>query len=510
MNYPVWDVSFGAGLLIAIVSVTHVFVSHFAVGGGLFLVLTERKAYRESDMALLEWLKLHTKFFVLLTVVFGAISGVGIWFTIALAHPSGTSALIHAYVWGWAIEWIFFFLEITAALMYLYGWNKLNRRTHLWFGWVYFIAAFASMVVINGILTFMLTPGQWLTNQNFWSGFFNPTYFPALFLRFAFALALAGLYALVTASLQKSAELKGKIVKWSARWIIPAFVVLPVIAYWYISNIPPQVWASAKGLMPTASRYATLILIFSLVTFVLALLTLIKPKKLHFAFSLVVLAAAFTTMWSFEFIRESLRKPYLIADYMYANSLYKTPSAGDGGFTVEQLNQTGVLKTAKWVHPRELTEHNEAAVGREIFRVQCQSCHTVDSYRGMKAALQQRHWDAHTIYQMLGSLDAMNNGAMPPFAGIASERAALAAYLATIHPVTKSPEVTMSGEMTFQSNCAMCHRADHRDIVFSGLKQMDQETIVVMLEDLPTLNPRMPNIKLTESERAELARWLHE
>lgn len=44
MNYPVWDVAFGAGLLIAVVAILHVFVSHFAVGGGLFLVVTERKA----------------------------------------------------------------------------------------------------------------------------------------------------------------------------------------------------------------------------------------------------------------------------------------------------------------------------------------------------------------------------------------------------------------------------------------------------------------------------------
>ena len=36
MNYPVWDVAFGAGLLIAVVAILHVFVSHFAVGGGLF------------------------------------------------------------------------------------------------------------------------------------------------------------------------------------------------------------------------------------------------------------------------------------------------------------------------------------------------------------------------------------------------------------------------------------------------------------------------------------------
>ena len=95
MNYPVWDVAFGAGALIAMVAILHVFVSHFAVGGGLFLVLTERKARRENDAALLNWLKAHTKFFVLATVVFGAISGVGIWFTIGLISPVATSNLIH-------------------------------------------------------------------------------------------------------------------------------------------------------------------------------------------------------------------------------------------------------------------------------------------------------------------------------------------------------------------------------------------------------------------------------
>ena len=49
MNYPVWDVSFGAGLLIALVAILHVFVSHFAVGGGLFLVLTEHSARKNKD-----------------------------------------------------------------------------------------------------------------------------------------------------------------------------------------------------------------------------------------------------------------------------------------------------------------------------------------------------------------------------------------------------------------------------------------------------------------------------
>ncbi len=47
MNYPVWELNFaGGGLLIAVIAVVHVYVAHFAVGGGLFLILTDMMGYR--------------------------------------------------------------------------------------------------------------------------------------------------------------------------------------------------------------------------------------------------------------------------------------------------------------------------------------------------------------------------------------------------------------------------------------------------------------------------------
>ena len=106
MNYPVWQFGFPGGLLIAAMAVLHVFISHFAVGGGAYLVLTERRAYARNDLELLGYVRHHSKFFALLTVVLGAVTGVGIWFTIGLVSPEATSSLIHTFVWGWAIEWV--------------------------------------------------------------------------------------------------------------------------------------------------------------------------------------------------------------------------------------------------------------------------------------------------------------------------------------------------------------------------------------------------------------------
>ena len=507
MNYPVWDVSFGAGLLVAIVSILHVFVSHFAVGGGLFLVLTERRALRENDASILNWLRIHSKFFVLLTVVFGAISGVGIWFTISLIHPSATSSLVHAYVWGWAIEWVFFFIEITAALLYLYGWYKLPSRLHLWYGWIYFLAAFASMVVINGIITFMLTPGKWVETHEFWTGFFNPTFFPSLAVRTAIALALAGIYALITASRLGDKLLKARLVRWSAVWTLPALAVLPPLVWWYIQRIPPDLWNSAKGAMPTASHYALQACIFVTATFVLVLLTLLWPARLHIAHSLAIALMALGTMGAFEFVRESVRKPYVIANYLYDNSLFAASSPADGGFSVDEVNKAGVLNTARWVRHSNLTGATSAeadvAAGRDVFRVECQSCHTANAYRGVGKLLTARQWDTVTLRAMLNSLDLMHNGTMPPFAGSDSDRDVLSAYLGTLYHAQPS-----DGRHLFEQNCATCHEFTPTDPAITSIRSQDVQTASENLKNLPDLFVRMPDLKLSEQQRTTLVQWI--
>ena len=55
MNYPHWLLAIPGGMLIARIAVPHVFVSHFAIGGGFFLVSTEGRARRQKDAALLDY-----------------------------------------------------------------------------------------------------------------------------------------------------------------------------------------------------------------------------------------------------------------------------------------------------------------------------------------------------------------------------------------------------------------------------------------------------------------------
>ena len=69
MNYPFWDVGIGYGILMALIAVVHVFVSHFAIGGGLYLVVAERAARKRGDARRLDFVQRLSKFFVLTTVV---------------------------------------------------------------------------------------------------------------------------------------------------------------------------------------------------------------------------------------------------------------------------------------------------------------------------------------------------------------------------------------------------------------------------------------------------------
>ncbi len=65
MEYPIWQLStFGGGFWIAFIATIHVYVAHFAVGGGLFLVLMEQAAYRTTNIDLLHYAKKYTKFFI--------------------------------------------------------------------------------------------------------------------------------------------------------------------------------------------------------------------------------------------------------------------------------------------------------------------------------------------------------------------------------------------------------------------------------------------------------------
>ncbi len=420
MNYPAWYLpNLGGGLLIAIISILHVVISHLAVGGGLFLVLTERKAIRTNNPALLEYVRKHTWFFLLLTMVFGGMSGVGIWFIISLVNPAATSSLIHTFVFGWAIEWVFFIGEIVALLIYHYRFGKMDHKPHMILGWLYFIFAWLSLFIINGILGFMLTPGDWMETGSFWDGFFNPSFLPALIFRTCIALIIAGVFGLVTGAWLKDADTRRQVFRQCARWMYVPLGVLVLTGIYYTRVISADSFQNLFHFNRESTPFITLLIISSVLLFGAGLLTLVKSSQfLQKLGALFLVLICFGWMSGFEYMREIARKPYVLYGHMYSNGI--SPEE------MEALNAGGFLATAKWTEIKEVNAENVMNAGAEIFRLQCMTCHTLDGYNGVKNKsdkLTERGLEA--LLTGMGKV----NSYMPPFAGTEEEKKAVAAWI---------------------------------------------------------------------------------
>ena len=423
MNYPVWDLgALGGGFWIALVAITHVFVAHFAVGGGLWLVLTEHKARRENDAALLGYVKGHARFFLLLTMVFGGLSGVGIWWTIALLNPGATSSLIHTFVFGWATEWVCFVGEIVALLIYYYKFDTMKPRDHLILGWFYAVFAWLSLFLINGIIGFMLTPGQWPETGNFWHGFFNESFWPALVFRTALAFMIAGMFGLLTGAWQMGAGLRDRVVRYSAWWVIAPFVVMVLGALWYVRALPAEqesmVLQRAREVAPWLRLFLYLTPLL-LVGGVLAMLRLPRPAQMTVA--VVVAAIGFLHLGSFEFIREGGRRPWVIHGEMYSNAVTAEQAAEFAS------GEKSFLASARWAEHAAVDEANLLEAGEELFRLQCAACHSIGGPLNDIVPLSHPFTQAGLESQLLGQGRVAPY--MPPFFGNADERRALAAYL---------------------------------------------------------------------------------
>jgi mono/diheme cytochrome c family protein len=125
-----------------------------------------------------------------------------------------------------------------------------------------------------------------------------------------------------------------------------------------------------------------------------------------------------------------VRKPYIIYDYMYANSI----RLADAG----RIREHGVLESAHWVRRHEVDPNDLERAGEEIYRVECASCHTVEGYNSLRFAV--KGWSGAMIDYQLAHLNELK-GFMPPFVGTEAERKALGAWLTSLNPPPTSVSI---------------------------------------------------------------------
>jgi hypothetical protein len=332
-------------------------------------------------------------------------------------------------------------VELTTAAVYYYTWNKIDAKLHLTVGWVYAGASLFTLVIINGILSFMLTPGDaWLAvagtgleASKFWYAFFNPTYWPSLFLRTCVCISLAGVWALISASRidgDRQPALKASLVKWSVKWLVPSFVAMPFLMIWYLAMVPESQRALLtlgidtinSGTFSTVTRIALVIIVTSAtIVGVAYYLAYRNPVEFNLSHASAVLLLALIATGSGEYAREMLRKPYVIGRWMFSNGV-RVPY-------VSRIDTEGYLAHSNWVWNGSSSSYSR---GEAIFRGECGSCHTLNGYRPLVQLLAGR--DRANIGSFITMLhdykpDSPYRRFIPPMVGTAQDVVDLTDYL---------------------------------------------------------------------------------
>jgi mono/diheme cytochrome c family protein len=428
MEFPIFQVPYlGNGMAIALNAVLHVVISHgVSIGVMAMIVLGEYLGIRRSSPEWETFSKSLLKPTIIIITGVGAVTGVGIWFITSALTPRSIGSLLRVFFWPWFIEWIIFTLEVSVLLIYYFMWDRWagkRKMRHVYLGSSYVLLALASAFLITGILGFMLTPDSWPWSENFWSGFFNQSFPPQLFLRIAGSFALGAFFAMafLLFSAQQNPFRKEALTVLS-RIALICFLATIGCSWWYFSVVPSayktnivfSVLSSRFSQNPELFWYANIggaLLFFLLIMF--GMKGSARQAKI-LIIPVILISIAFAT--EFERIREFIRGPYLIPGYMYSNQVLLSEAPF--------FDKIGALENAYW-YKATVTKPDVINQGAYLFARNCSSCHTIGGINDIRARFKDRTQDGIDV--ILKHTHEMVSF-MPPFAGSDDERRILARF----------------------------------------------------------------------------------
>jgi hypothetical protein len=442
-DFPIFDMPMlGHRFIFAFDAIVHVFISHgAAVGGSIILVLAQRLAMKTNDVKFDELAyKVLFTFFILATAI-GALTGIGIWVHVNIINPAAIGALLRVFFWKWFVEWIVFNVEMVFLLMWFLSWKNRPigtpaKQSHYRLGVAYAVASWLTMAIITAILGFMMTPGNWLKSDfpaqpDYVAALVNPSWIPSLGFRTFFAIAWASAAAMLLTWFftRNDEETRVKGMRFFGKILLVCVPLFLGFGYWYYLQFPQQakdlfvIGAITRRLADNPQLAIYLTLGLAAMGLIGALTLYANPKRAPLFAAVIMLVGCMGLIAEFERIREFVRKPYIIYNYMYAN--------GVRVIDMPLLERDGYLKHAQFVPPQfrqvSASGDNKLKVGQYVYQMQCRYCHTVNGINAITA--RTKGWNEEAIAVRIGALHATTTPFMPPFAGNAAERQALAAYI---------------------------------------------------------------------------------
>ena len=438
MDFPLFYLDLiGNRLMLAIIAITHVLINHpLAVGAYPLVVFMEWWGQRTKNP---EWDQLAYRVtFVLfiITTSIGALTGVGIWLSAGLISPFGIGSLLRVFFWAWFTEWLVFISEVVLIVLYFLLWKRWTagsrRKLHLAVGVILSVMSWFTMAIIVGILGFMMGTGSWTTDHTLFSAFLNPLYLPQLAFRTAYALMAGGLtvWFLMFFFTKKGTEFRQKAVRLVASWSLILAPICAAGALWYWSAVPTVMKNNLDVGMLTQNFqqwHQTFLIVIAVVIGVILLVGLtavIRPKLIPSFVLIIPFVFGLYLLGHFERVREFIRKPHVVANYMYSN-----------GVTMDELpvfQRDGLLRYATYVRNHQVTSTNKISAGQDVFMIACSRCHTTGGVNSVVKKFRKLYGDGEWSDDAMGSFLAtmhVTRQYMPPFPGNDAEAEALVAFI---------------------------------------------------------------------------------
>jgi cytochrome bd-type quinol oxidase subunit 1 len=404
MNWPPIEIPvIGRSGLIALIALLHIpFFVNFVMGAPLIAVVSEWLGKRSGDTRY-DRVARDISAMALVTVGIGAFGGVALVVSNIGLFPRFFSTGVGIFFWPLVLEILMFLIEAVFLALYRYTWPRLaHRNLHMLFGLLGALGAWGSGFIINGLASFMLTPGNWVETRQLLDAAFNPSFWPSFAHRGLAAFSVTGFFLVVyalwrwrRAGTAEERESVSWTLRYAGKWAVVATALQVLPGSWYLialelgtRNAAPEGSVVPKLLGgPLTFFWFGGILLAAAAILVVWFLAVQAPQRGLKAGGrlLLILAVLFILVTNafMGFTRERARKPYLVYGVMYGNELMAVVRQAAEGISAPEAGQPPpqapeATREPSPSPPGELVERGEV-----LFRDKgCLDCHQLGGQGG--------------------------------------------------------------------------------------------------------------------------------
>lgn len=242
----------GAKFSIGFLGLFHTAVASLAIGFAFTVTVLQIVGYVRKDNRF-DLLAKRVQLWHVCIYNIGTINAIGLVFALSGLFPQFWSQIFVQFFWTMIVEELLFFMLATTLTLHYFFWETMwgHKKLHIFMGALLTPMFFLQFFLINGMSSYMLTPGFAEGQVTQWSGtaailgwdklaFYNPSFLMLTLHRTAANFAYGGFFVAAVCGIWLYRAKREKLRAWyesGARLVFSAaftsFLTLPVIGFFY-------------------------------------------------------------------------------------------------------------------------------------------------------------------------------------------------------------------------------------------------------------------------------------